>query len=126
MICDKCNVEIEDGDPHLKIKNKVICYDCLYKIVEEMAEFNHAGIMPYFLQGLMDGYFTRKKRRTLNKSLAKRVLKKYKHTCVYCGATKNLTIDHIRPVSKGGKDNFSNLQVLCKSCNSRKGIKWEK
>jgi len=123
MICYSCDKEMIDGAPHLKVKDKVICYDCLYKIIEEMTCFNHAGIMPYLLQGFIDEYFTRKRRRVLNRSLVKKVLNKYNHTCVYCGSTENLTIDHVKPFSKGGKDNFSNLQVLCKSCNSRKGNK---
>ena len=123
MICDNCNTKMIDGAPHLRIKNMVICYDCLYDIVKWMADFNHSGIMPYFLQGIMNEYFTKKNRRVLNKSLVKKVLLKYNHTCVYCGDNKNLTIDHIVPVSKGGRDVFSNLQVLCKSCNSRKGNK---
>lgn len=126
MICNRCKIKIPDGAPHLEVEDKVVCYDCLYKIIEWMTDFNHGGIMPYFLQGLIDEYFTRKRRRTLNKSLAERVLKKYNHICIYCGDNKKLTIDHIRPVSKGGKDSFSNLQVLCRSCNSRKGNKWGK
>ena len=31
-----------------------------------------------------------------------------------------LTIDHIRPRSRGGTDDPSNLQVLCRKCNSSK------
>lgn len=43
--------------------------------------------------------------------------------CKHCGATDNLTIDHITPVSKGGSDNPENLQTLCRSCNSKKGAR---
>lgn len=41
--------------------------------------------------------------------------------CVECGVTKNLSIDHIIPVSKGGDSSDSNLRTLCKACNSKKG-----
>jgi len=41
-------------------------------------------------------------------------------TCIYCGATDNLTIDHIKPLAKGGAHNPDNLCVACLSCNSSK------
>ena len=40
--------------------------------------------------------------------------------CLLCGETRNLTIDHIIPVSRCGYHEISNLQPLCKSCNSSK------
>ena len=40
--------------------------------------------------------------------------------CVLCGASENLEIDHITPVSKGGTADHDNLQVLCRSCNRSK------
>ena len=40
--------------------------------------------------------------------------------CRNCKATKNLTVDHIIPLSLGGTNNDSNLQVLCSSCNASK------
>ena len=40
--------------------------------------------------------------------------------CKYCKATKNLTIDHKVPLILGGKDEFKNLQCLCKRCNGLK------
>jgi len=41
--------------------------------------------------------------------------------CRCCGSKYNLEIDHIKPVSRGGKSVPSNLQTLCRSCNKFKG-----
>lgn len=41
--------------------------------------------------------------------------------CSRCKATKDLTVDHIIPLSAGGSTVESNLQVLCRKCNSSKG-----
>ena len=32
-----------------------------------------------------------------------------------------LTVDHVKPWSKGGRTELSNAQLLCRVCNSRKG-----
>lgn len=46
------------------------------------------------------------------------------HTCQYCGSTKDLTIDHVYPKSRGGnKRSFENCVVACKYCNNKKGDK---
>jgi hypothetical protein len=37
------------------------------------------------------------------------------------GATEELSVDHVIPLSLGGSDRFENLQVLCRDCNSLKG-----
>lgn len=43
------------------------------------------------------------------------------HRCRICGRhTDDLEIDHIFPVSKGGKSTYDNLQTLCHRCNSEK------
>ena len=38
-----------------------------------------------------------------------------------CSATEDLEIDHVIPLSRGGRNDITNLQVLCKSCNCSKG-----
>lgn len=45
--------------------------------------------------------------------------------CVRCSRKDNLSLDHIIPVSKGGKHIRENIQILCRSCNSKKGAKLE-
>jgi 5-methylcytosine-specific restriction enzyme A len=42
------------------------------------------------------------------------------HQCKSCGQTTKLSIDHIVPLASGGSNDISNLQTLCRSCNSRK------
>jgi len=50
------------------------------------------------------------------------------YTCQYCGTrTRDLTLDHVIPRSKGGPHTWENLVSACKACNHRKGGKnlWE-
>lgn len=41
--------------------------------------------------------------------------------CSKCLRTEDLTLDHIKPLSAGGRSTYSNVQVLCRKCNSQKG-----
>ena len=43
----------------------------------------------------------------------KRIYKRDNNQCVYCGSEKNLTIDHIIPRSRGGKNSWTNLVTYC-------------
>ena len=55
------------------------------------------------------------------------VLKRDNFSCKICGATSRegakLHVDHIIPVSKGGKTEMNNLQTLCERCNLGKSNK---
>jgi len=43
--------------------------------------------------------------------------------CRRCGSTYKLEYDHIVPWSRGGSDRMDNLQLLCRTCNRRKGAR---
>ena len=66
---------------------------------------------------------TKKISRDPSLRLRFKVLKRDNFSCVQCGASpaKNpavlLHIDHIKPWSKGGETEISNLQTLCQNCN---------
>ncbi len=56
-------------------------------------------------------------------SIRWQVLERAKTRCESCGISneiKALEVDHILPKSLGGKDELSNFQALCFSCNSMK------
>lgn len=57
----------------------------------------------------------------LNNGIRQRIYARDGRVCKECGAEHGLSIDHIVPVSKGGNSTDDNLQVLCLSCNTRKG-----
>jgi 5-methylcytosine-specific restriction endonuclease McrA len=72
------------------------------------------------------------KRRSLEKSgklspnLIQTLLSSQKRKCIYCGhkiSVKHSHLDHIMPLSKGGKNSNSNIQLLCPSCNLKKASK---
>lgn len=45
------------------------------------------------------------------------------HLCLYCGELfldRDLSRDHVTPVSKGGADTWSNVVTACKRCNNHK------
>lgn len=52
-----------------------------------------------------------------------RLFARDKYTCVYCGSKKNLTVDHILPKSRGGKNSWLNMVTCCQTCNRQKGDK---
>lgn len=65
-------------------------------------------------------------RRYIPRLLRRRVLERDGFACRSCGKTRpevSLHIDHVRPFSLGGGSVEQNLQVLCASCNLRKGNK---
>lgn len=53
--------------------------------------------------------------------LDKEIKRLYSGNCIHCGATENTTMDHLIPVSRGGRHSIGNLVPMCKSCNSSKG-----
>lgn len=48
-----------------------------------------------------------------------------RYMCAYCGkvSRSGLTRDHIVPLSRGGRDTWSNCCTCCIVCNSRKGAR---
>jgi 5-methylcytosine-specific restriction endonuclease McrA len=60
-----------------------------------------------------------------NRSVSRKgIIQRDAGACQYCGsvlASKDLTMDHVIPRSRGGVSTWENLVSCCFSCNNRKG-----
>lgn len=72
-------------------------------------------------------YHSNNQRKLATRKLREEIMKRDNYTCQICGKYMpdevGLQIDHIIPVSKGGKTVPSNLRVLCSKCNGSKSNK---
>lgn len=78
---------------------------------------------------LTAGAFAKEQRTLMTKKLREHIKERDNYTCCNCGNSTHaepnllLEIDHIIPVSKGGRTEESNLQTLCWKCNRAKSNK---
>ncbi len=66
------------------------------------------------------------RRRTIPPLNNRELFRRDRHTCLYCGhqfPDDKLTRDHVKPVSRGGRDVWSNVVTACRRCNTHKGCR---
>lgn len=63
-------------------------------------------------------HYTRQLRANRN-----RIYKRDNYSCVYCGSNRHLTLDHVIPKSRGGRNDWTNLVTSCQKCNLKKADK---
>ncbi len=62
-------------------------------------------------------------RRTISRTSRRKVYKRDEFTCQYClrqHPPKELTIDHLVPLDRGGLDEITNYVTCCQTCNQKK------
>lgn len=91
--------------------------DNLQKIVNELSDLD--------FETSRYRYHLKDQRRLMTTELRNQIKARDNYTCQNCGKVMfdevGLHIDHIVPISQGGKTISSNLQVLCDKCNLKKG-----
>jgi 5-methylcytosine-specific restriction endonuclease McrA len=48
------------------------------------------------------------------------LLRQYRNCCAYCGKSRALTMDHVIPLSRGGRHTVGNVVPACGPCNGSK------
>jgi ribosomal protein L13 len=62
-------------------------------------------------------------RKPIPRPLRRAVFQNSRGKCSRCGSTHLLEIDHMIPKARGGADAFTNLRVLCRSCNQYEAMR---
>lgn len=82
-----------------------------------VAHGNVSSIHNRVIPGLIPGSV----RTNFSSEVTNKVFSRDCGKCLACGSKTNLCIDHIVPISRGGSNDFNNLQLLCSDCNASKG-----
>ncbi|MCX6707779.1 MAG: DUF262 domain-containing protein, partial [Candidatus Woesearchaeota archaeon] len=99
----------------------------MYEKINNVQETENEDIYFEMLSSLRDKYDLDKRKVILNDDAKKQLLENQNNICPICASSlflgENIEVDHIKPISKGGKDDISNLQMVHADCNKRKGSK---
>lgn len=103
-----------------KVTMTVDSFTCHYEYLQERE--NELAEIGY--ETTLRNYRSSNQRKLMTQQLRRKIMERDDYTCQSCGKYMpdevGLHIDHIVPVSKGGKTVESNLQVLCSKCNGSK------
>lgn len=103
-----------------KVEQTVYSFSCDYNFLfnrnEQLKAINY--------ECTLKEYNDKNQRKLMTQKLRQQIITRDGYTCQICGKYMpdkvGLHIDHIVPISKGGKTIPSNLQVLCSKCNGSK------
>jgi hypothetical protein len=95
-----------------------ICDGCAGWIANNW-HYSHSG---EYLIGNERREPSRPAKKPIPTKLRWQVFKRDGYVCVECSSEHDLTADHKYPESIDGEATLENLQTLCRSCNSRKGV----
>lgn len=121
-LCKNCQKN-QAASEYFNVDNSIfLCHPCAENIMENVHMARYGEYIRWKNKPKQKPEYVKK---IIPAKLKVQVHEKYGYKCVNCGTHKDLTCDHIKPEILGGKATLDNLQTMCKSCNSSKGVKYE-
>lgn len=126
-------IEISDGLPYTvddlsnlyNIEKKTVemglALFCKYRMIE-VFEGGAIDVINFSKHQSLDKieFFREQNRERQRRHRQSKLLAITSGNCVYCGSKYNIEIDHIIPISHGGKGTDDNLVSACRDCNTSK------
>lgn len=110
---------------YIRTAYKVSVSDSQQSVSYQWLVERHSKLAEIGFECTLKEYHAKDQRKRMTPKLRRKIMERDHYTCQICGKRMpdgvGLQIDHIVPVSKGGKSVPSNLRVLCSKCNGRKG-----
>ena len=111
--------------------SELVCERVLYSFGDVCATFhggyNNEGVQSFIeVPQILVGRQNPRELRSIPPLMNKYLFSRDGSRCMYCGDQFPyylLSRDHIIPISKGGRDIWTNVVTACKRCNSHKGNK---
>ncbi|KAK9803012.1 hypothetical protein WJX73_010577 [Symbiochloris irregularis] len=106
---------------------RAVCLDFLDKV--DVLEYYNVAVSSassdYLIPAVMRvRLYVRREIRKGHLAISRRnIMTRDMWTCQYCGGKNDLTLDHVVPMSAGGKWSWENLVTACETCNGLKGNK---
>lgn len=114
VICESCGKTYKQHKSNQRVCSNN-CYNKLYRMGHLKEHAFQTKTRKHEKRATSDGSVTFE--------VWERLKRACNYTCLCCGKQEpevTLTMDHIKPLSKGGTHTIDNLQPLCMSCNCSK------
>ena len=124
--CNCCGeFSLENFAPNNERKG-CVCEGCAVAIANHWWKARSGDYLTWREHG--PSYYDKKdaekqRRKKITGAARKKIFERDLYRCRYCGSHKDISLDHVIPVSKGGSDEPDNLVTACRACNSRKSDK---
>lgn len=118
---------VADAEAYIKNHRELKkSFDKIFIINENFDKFDMSERKEFTAEQLATIGYTNKTnvRKIFSKDSRMKIYDKSNHKCCLCGKPieyVDMTVDHIVPLSRGGKNTFNNLRCVCENCNKFKG-----
>lgn len=113
-------LRVDRNDHYKSSKTRSFTIEEIQKLITRVEQKQGS----YYLDNEIWESICRVERGKVSNKIRFAIYKRDGYRCKMCGKSgdnNDLEIDHIIPISKGGKSTFDNLQTLCHDCNVKKG-----